>query len=109
MMILIERGPLLEGCRLAERLLPCRTTDLARSHLLLRAAERSCTLQAEGAEAAVCLGLPAEVEEPGEVLLPARQALAILRRSDAEVLRLETIPGRLRLLGEGACFDLVIP
>ena len=108
-MILVERGPLLEGCRLAEKVLPPRPIDRARVHLLLQAQPGACTLQAAGSEAAVRLGLPAEVEEPGGKSLPARQALAILREADAEVLRLESTPGRLRLLGEGAVFDLAVP
>jgi DNA polymerase-3 subunit beta len=109
MRVLVERGLLLEGCRLAGRLLPARTTDPARAHLLLQAGGDVCTLHAAGIEMGLRLGLPADVEQPGQVLLPARQALAILREADAEVLLLETAPGRVRVLGEGAEFDLASP
>ena len=109
MKVLVERGLLLEGCRLAGRLLPARTTDPARAHLLLQAGEGTCTLHAAGAEMGLRLGLPADVEQPGQALLPAKQALAILREADAEVLLLETAPGRVRVLGEGAEFDLAAP
>src|SRR4051812_9533203 len=104
MMILLEREALLAGCRLAERLLPARTTDPTRAHALLRAEAAGLQLHAAGPEAALRLDLSAEVERTGDVLLPVRQALAILRQSDAEVLRLESAPGRLSLLGEGARF-----
>ena len=109
MRLLVERNLLLEGCRLAGRLLPARTTDPARAHLLLQAGDAVCTLHAAGFDTGLRLGLPAEVEQPGQVLLPARQALAILREAEAEVLLLETAPGRVRVLGEGAEFDLAAP
>jgi DNA polymerase III subunit beta len=109
MMMLVERDVLLKGCRLAGRVLPERATAPGSAHLLLQAAGAGCTLHATGSGVAVRLGLPADVEQPGQVLLPARQALAILREADAEVLRLETAPGRVRVLGEGAEFDLAAP
>ncbi len=109
MMILVERGLLLEGCRLAERLLPARTADPARAHLLLQARGDTCVLHAAGAEVGLRLDLPADVEQPGDALLPARQVVAILREADAEVLRLESAPGRVCVLGEGAEFDLAAP
>src|SRR4051812_45540230 len=109
MMILLEREALLTGCRLAERLLPARTTDSTRAHALLRAEDAGVQLHAAGPEAALRLDLAAEVERPGDVLLPVRQTLAILRPSDAGVRRLESPPGRLALLGEGARFALVAP
>jgi DNA polymerase-3 subunit beta len=106
--MLVERERLLEGSRLAEALLPARTP--ARAHLLLEARGATCTLHAAGPDVALRLTLPADVEQPGAALLPARQALAILRRTDAEVLLVESAAaGRLRLEGEGAEFDLKTP
>ncbi len=107
-MMLVERESLLEGCRLAERVLPARATDPGCAHLLLRAEGAGCTLQAAGSDAALCLRLPAGVEQPGAALLPARQVLTILRQTDAEVL-LQSSAGRVRLEGEGAEFDLATP
>jgi DNA polymerase-3 subunit beta len=109
MRVYLEREPLLEGCRLAQRLLPDRTCDPARAHLLLQAQNTRCTLHAAGAWAGLRLTLPADVERPGVTLLPARPALDILRQADADVLLLEASVGRLRLVGETALFDLPIP
>src|SRR5215510_6144440 len=86
MRILVERGLFLEGCRLAERVLPARTTDVSRAHVLVQAGGDTCTLHAAGAGIALRLGVPAEVEQPGQALLPARQTLAILREAEADVL-----------------------
>src|SRR5205807_4179292 len=91
------------------RLLPARTTDPARTHLLLQALDDTCILHATGAGICLRLGVPADVEQPGQVLLPARQTLAILRETEAEVLLVESLPGRVRVLGEGAEFDLAAP
>ncbi|HKB34813.1 MAG TPA: DNA polymerase III subunit beta [Gemmataceae bacterium] len=109
MRILVERGLFLEGCRLAERVLPARTTDVSRAHVLVQAGGDTCTLHAAGAGIALRLGVPAEVEQPGQALLPARQALAILREAEADVLLLESAPGRVRVAGEDAEFDLASP
>ena len=109
MRILVERGPFLESCRLAERVLPARTTDLSRVHVLVQAGGDTCTLHAAGAGLALRLGVPAEVEQPGQALLPARQALAILREAEADVLLLESAPGRVRVAGDEAEFDLASP
>src|SRR5688572_12525446 len=94
MRILVERDLFLESCRLAERVLPARTTDVSRAHLLVQAGGDTCTLHATGAGIALRLGVPAEVEQPGQALLPARQAVAILREAEADVLLLESMPGR---------------
>src|SRR5947209_4859509 len=90
MAILVERATLLRGCRLAERVLPARTAAADSAHLLVQADGARCTLHAVGGGVALHLPLPAEVERPGQALLPARQTLAILRAADAEVLRLES-------------------
>src|SRR5262249_57920790 len=47
LVIYVDRGPLLEGCRLAARLLPARTPDPAGPHLL-RARGSGYTLHAVG-------------------------------------------------------------
>src|SRR5262249_47814819 len=47
LVIYVDRGPLLEGCRLAARLLPARTPDPAGPHLL-RARGSGYTLHAAG-------------------------------------------------------------
>src|SRR5262249_31144414 len=47
-LLLVERGPFLESCRLAERVLPARTTDVSRVHLLVQADGDTCTLHALG-------------------------------------------------------------
>src|SRR5581483_322903 len=109
MRVLFEREPLLRGCRLGERLLPNRTPDPGRTHVLVRACRGGLELHAAGSEAGLRLELPAEVEQTGEVLLPTQQTTAILRQSDAEVLRLDVAPGTASLLAEGARFDLVVP
>src|SRR5215831_7154275 len=109
MRVLVERGPFLESCRLAERVLPARTTDVSRAHLLVQAGGDTCTLHAAGTGIALRLGVPAEVEQPGQALLPARQTLAILREAEADVLLLESTPGRVRVAGEEAEFDLASP
>src|SRR5437763_5629201 len=109
MRILVERSLFLESCRLAGRVLPARTTDVARAHLLMQAGGDTCILHAAGAGVALRLGVPADVEQPGQALLPARQALAILREAEADVLLLESAPGRVRVAGEEAEFDLASP
>src|SRR3954453_2913598 len=55
MRILVERSLFLEGCRLAERVLPVRTTEVARTHLLVQAGGDTCTLHAAGAGIALRL------------------------------------------------------
>jgi DNA polymerase-3 subunit beta len=109
MLMLVERERLLEGCRLAEAVLPARSPDPARDHILLEACGATCTLHAVAADATLRLALPADAGQPGAALLPARQTLAILRRTDAEVLLVQSSVGRLRLVGEGATFDLATP
>src|SRR5690242_15597353 len=109
MKIRVRREAFLKDCRLAERVLPERVVDPAMGCLLLRAEEDTCTLQAVGPEAALLLRVLAVREEPGEALLPAGQALAILREAAAEELSLEADAGRVRVRGEGALFDLEAP
>jgi DNA polymerase-3 subunit beta len=109
MRILVERNLFLESCRLAGRVLPARTTDVARAHLLVQASAATCTLHAAGAGIALRLEVPAEVEQPGQALLPARQTLAILREAEADVLLLESVPGRVRVAAEEAEYDLASP
>src|SRR5262249_56570348 len=92
MRILVERGLFLESCRLAERVLPARTTDVSRAHVLVQAGGDTCTLHAAGARLALRLGVPAEVEQPGQALLPARQAPAHPPRAAAGGLRPESAP-----------------
>jgi DNA polymerase-3 subunit beta len=109
MKIRVRREAFLKDCRLAERVLPERVVDPAMGCLLLRAEEGACTLRAVGPEAAVLLRVSAVVEEAGEALLPAGQALAILREAAAEEVALESAAGRVLVRGEGALFDLEAP
>src|SRR5438874_1928780 len=87
MMILLEREALLTGCRLAERLLPARTTDSTRAHALLRAEDAGVQLHAAGPEAALRLELAAEVQGPGDGQPPPRR-----RRDPCRAARLRHAP-----------------
>src|SRR5262249_5541550 len=65
--------------------------------------------QRGGGGLALGSGVPAEVEQPGRALRPAGQALATLRGAEAAVLLLESAPGRVRVAGEEAEYDLASP
>src|SRR5207237_193244 len=107
--IRVQRGPFLKGCRLVDRALPERLVEPAAGRLLLQAREGACTLQVVGNQVGLRLDVPAVVEEAGEALLPARQALAVVREVTAEEFSLESAPGRVRAWGEGAEFLLDSP
>jgi DNA polymerase-3 subunit beta len=109
MKIRVRREPLLKGCRLADRVFPERAVEPGASRLLLQAREDVCALYAVGSEVALRLEIPAVVAEAGEALLPARQALAVVRETAAEELTLESAHGRVRAQGEDAEFFLEAP
>jgi DNA polymerase-3 subunit beta len=109
MKVAICRADLLEGCRLADRVLPERPVGPVAGHILLSADENGCTLHAADHDLTLRQDLTASVGSPGQALLPARTALNILREADAEELTLEARPGRLVIRGPGALFDLHVP
>jgi DNA polymerase-3 subunit beta len=107
MKIRLRRESFLLGCRLAGRGLPRRPVGPGR--LLLRAEGTACVLHAVGPEVGLRLEVPAAVDEPGDALLPTREALAVMSRAVADEVTLESAPGRVRALGEGAEFLLEEP
>jgi DNA polymerase-3 subunit beta len=88
MQVVLPRAPLVEGLRLAERLLPARSPDPLLQHVLLRADGEDCTLLAHDREVALWLRLAAQVGRPGSAMVPGRRLLAVLRVSGAEAVRL---------------------
>jgi DNA polymerase-3 subunit beta len=107
MQVTLPRAALVADLRLAERVLPARSPEPLLDHVLLRADPTGCTLLATDREVALWLQLKAEVAHPGTVLLPARQALAFLRESAAESLRLEQDGDAARLSAAGATCRLL--
>src|SRR5262245_30270719 len=107
MQVTLPRAALVADLRLAERVLPARSPEPLLDHVLLRAGPTGCTLLATDREVALWLHLQAEVARPGTVLLPARQALAFLRESAAESLRLEQDGDGVRLSTAGATCRLL--
>jgi DNA polymerase-3 subunit beta len=104
--IRVPREALLEACKLADRVAPPRSVHPAVGQLLADAREGGCTLQATDLEVSLRLEVGAVVEEPGQALLPVRQALAILREAGADEVAIESFPGRVWLRGQGAEFEL---
>jgi DNA polymerase-3 subunit beta len=109
MKVRLRRELFLQGCRLAERGLPQRPAGSRLGRLLLQAQDDTCTLHAVGSDVGLRLDVPAVVEEPGEALVAARHALAIVREAAADELTLESSPGRVRARGEDAEFLLEVP
>jgi DNA polymerase-3 subunit beta len=107
MQVTLPRATLVADLRLAERVLPARSPEPLLDHVLIRAEPPGCTLLATDREVALWLQLEAEVARPGTVLLPARQALAFLRESAAESLRLEQDGDAVRLSAAGATCRLL--
>jgi DNA polymerase-3 subunit beta len=101
----VSREALLGACRLALRLLPERAVA-ASAHVLLRAGGAGCALHASGHESALSQALQAKVETPGETLVPARAAEAVLREARAEEVTLESSGDGLVVRGHGARFHL---
>src|SRR5205823_6591651 len=97
MKVTINREALLAACRLAGRLLPEHPLSPVEEHFLLRTGEGAGSLRAAGPEAFLRLPLPLQIERPGEALLPARSAVAVLRAATADELSLEASAGSLLL------------
>src|SRR4051812_49302760 len=102
MKIRVPREPFLQGCRLADLVFPERVIDPGFNRFLLQAQDDHCVVSAVGNDVALRLEIPAVVEQPGEVLLPSRHAVAIVRETAAEELTLESSPGQVRTQGEVA-------
>src|SRR3954451_19510727 len=89
MKIRVRRDPFLGGCRLAERVLPDRTSEPFLTHFFIRAWGSAYELHATDTVVGLRLEGEAAVEQLGEALLPARQVLGILREVTADELTLD--------------------
>src|SRR5262249_4179437 len=109
MRVTLARAALLADLRLAERVLPARSPEPALEGVLLRTTDTGCTLLAHDREVALWLDLPAQVERPGAVLLPARQTLALLRESSADTLHIGRAEDGAGLHADGLTCRLLSP
>jgi DNA polymerase-3 subunit beta len=105
----LKREALLTACRLAARLLPEHPISPAEQHFLLRAGATTSSLRSAGPQASLSQPLVAQVEQPGEVLLPARAAVAILRATTADEVTLEGSGAAVVLHWPGARYRLESP
>jgi DNA polymerase-3 subunit beta len=106
MQIVIQRTPLLEACKLAERAVFARPVNKILGNLLLDARDGGCFLTGANQSVAVRLPVPAWVERTGPVLVPAREFLGILREVAEGELTIVAEPGRVLVRGHDAEFDL---
>jgi DNA polymerase-3 subunit beta len=107
MQIVVQRTPLLEACKLAERAVFARPVNKVLSNMLLDAREGGCFLTGANQNAAIRLPVPAWTEQVGQALAPARQFLDILREVPEGELTVRSEPGRIRVQANEAEFDLV--
>jgi DNA polymerase-3 subunit beta len=105
----VERAPLVDDLRLAERLLPIRSPEPLLEHVLLRGDSEGVVLVANDRELALCLRLDARVEEGGTALLPARRVLAFLREAAFDAVEIDANESLLRLRAPGVTCRLRYP
>jgi DNA polymerase-3 subunit beta len=106
MQITVQREPLLEVCKLAERAVAARPLDPALENLYLQARTRDCLLTASDGVVGLRLRAPAQVGQPGPALVPARQFFGIVKAATVDELAILSEAGRVVVRGHEAAFEL---
>lgn len=92
MRVTVHQKDLQHALQAAARAVPVRTTLPALSGILLHAGARKLTFQATDLEIGISATIPADVTEPGSILLPARQLVEIARRIPADAIAFDIDP-----------------
>jgi DNA polymerase-3 subunit beta len=106
MEITVQRTPLLEVCKIADRAVAAAPVDPVLGNLLVQARARDCLCTATDLRVGLRLRVPAQVARTGRALIPARQLLGILREAVEEELTIRSEPGRVLVRGGDSVFEL---
>lgn len=92
MRLSVTQKDLLHGLQTASHAVPSRTTLPALSGILLEAADGRLKLQATDLEMGIETVVPADVDNPGSILLPARYLADIARKIPDGLISIEATP-----------------
>jgi DNA polymerase-3 subunit beta len=106
MQITVQREPLLEACKLAEKAVAARPLDPLLDNLHVQARERDCLLTATDGIVGIRVRVPARVIEAGPALVPARQFIGIARAAPEGELAIVSQANRVLVHAAGADFEL---
>jgi DNA polymerase III subunit beta len=106
MKFIVERDALAEAVSWAARALPTRPVIPVLGGLLLRAGEDGLTLSCFDYEVSARMRVPADVAEPGEVLVPGRLLAEITRSLPAQPVEFTDDPDGVSMTCGGAAFTV---
>jgi DNA polymerase-3 subunit beta len=106
MQITVQREPLLEACKLAEKAVAARPLDPLLDNLHLQARESDCLLTATDGVVGLRVRAPARVGQAGPALVPARQFIGIARSAPDGELVVFSEANRVVVRAAGADFEL---
>src|SRR5690606_25121253 len=100
----ITRDNLLQGLAAVGASIPTRTTLPVLSNILLEADEEGVQLSGTDLDMAVSVRVPADVEEPGALTVPAKKFQELARELPEQPARITTKGDRLELTCGRASF-----
>ncbi len=106
MQITLQREPLLEACKLAEKAVAARSIDPFLDNLHVQAREADCLLTATDGVVGLRVRVPARVGQAGPALVPARQFFGIARAAPEGELAVVSRDNRVLVRAAGADFEL---
>jgi DNA polymerase-3 subunit beta len=106
MQIAVQREPLLDVCKLVEKVVPAQPLDVVLQNLYLQARTRDCLLTASDGLVGLRLRVAAKVGQPGPALVPARQLVGIVKAATVDELAIQSESGRVLIRGHEAAFEL---